>query len=558
MFSRSHYTTHHPSETASQFSLPWMDPPDACTDEALSGLPGYPTGHEEPSCDQLRTPILEAIRRVAETRTVSFQTPGHTGGAGLSPELLEYFGENLFRMDVSVCADIDSLSHPQTFIHEAQRLYAHAYGVTQSFFLVNGSTTGNLAMLVATLNAGDKIILPRYVHRSILDALALSRAIPIWVANEIHPAYQIPLPLTAAQIATALWQHPDAKAVLINTPTYHGLCCNIREIAETVHRTGKLLLVDEAWGAHLAFHPDYPESAVHHADLCVQSLHKTLPVSNQGAVLHCNGTRIDIDHLAHVLTMFQTTSPSYVLLSMMDAARKEMVQHGQEILTAVQDLTAIARTQIATVPGLQCLVPEELPEYITLDPMKLVIHIDGTRFRMTGYALEEALCQRFNIQIEMAGPNYILILIKPGICQQDLLALVTALHELHRDSLSLQPHYFSAATTPPNHWESVLSPAQAFTTGHYPVHLENSIGCFCWGAVYAYPPGTPVLVPGERITHEVVEYLQQLIRLGAQVKGLTEHQEILVCEPQTILPACRPTARRKKRSTYDSSLFSYR
>jgi arginine decarboxylase len=509
---------------------------------------------EVPPDDQRRAPVFEAIHRIAETRTASFQTPGHTGGASVPADLLSYLGPNVFRMDVSVCADIDSLSYPSTFIREAQHLYAQAYSVKHSYFLVNGSTTGNLAMLVASLGAGDKIILPRCVHRSIIHALALSRAVPIWVANAIHPAFQIPLPLSPLQISTALRQHRDVKAVLVNTPTYHGLCCDIRQIADAVHQAGKLLLVDEAWGAHLTFHPDFPESAAHHADLCVQSLHKTLPVSNQGAVLHCNSAHIDTDHLAHVLSMFQTTSPSYVLLSMMDAARREMVHRGKALLTQAQELAVWAHTAIAGIPGLQCLMAEELPSAVTLDPLKLLIHIDGTRFRMTGYALETALCRQYGIQAEMAGPNYLLVLVKPGNDQGDLAALVAALRELQRQSLTAPPRFTNPATDPPQQWETVISPAHAFADRHLLLPISSSIGHICWGSVYAYPPGTPVLVPGERITREIVEYLQHLMALGAEVKGITTNQEILVCASPPSPAACRVVSRRKRRSHYDTTL----
>ncbi|HEY3417836.1 MAG TPA: aminotransferase class I/II-fold pyridoxal phosphate-dependent enzyme, partial [Armatimonadota bacterium] len=437
----------------------------------------------------------------------------------------------------------------QSFIRESERLLAQAYGSKQAFFLVNGSTTGNLAMLLSTLREGDGIILPRSIHRSIIHALSLVHATPIWVANDMHPDYQIPLPLTPAQVADAVRQHPHARAVFINSPTYHGLCAEIGAITEIVHRAHMLLLADEAWGAHLAFHPAYPASAADKADLCVQSMHKTLPVTNQGAVLHCNTTRIQHEYVANILSMFQTTSPSYVLLSTMDVARRQMVLQGFDILEEILAIADYARRRINAIEGLQCLSASELPADIRLDPVKLTIRLDPQRFSMTGYALEQCLCERFGVQVEMADAQTILLMIKPGITRDDINYLALVLQQIQHEASKKAPLSLAAILPRQCHWKTILYPFQAFRSPYRLHPLAGSAGEICWESIYAYPPGTPVVMPGECLTQEIVDYLQEIIRLGAVVKGVTERGEVLVCEsPLILVQPHRHKFRRQRRT----------
>lgn len=462
-----------------------------------------------------RIPIYSAIFGTARRRLFSFQTPGHSGGAGMMDEFRERIGADALAMDVSCCGDIDSLVSPRSFIKAGQQLLAEAYGTHQSYYLVNGSTSGIHAMFLATLEPGDKVILPRNIHLSVINALLLARVEPAWIYPIPFGTTHIVHNIRPQQVEEALAAHPDARAVFLTSPTYNGITCDLPVMADLVHRAGKLLMVDEAWGAHLHFHEDFPPSAVSHADICVQSMHKTLPVMNQGAVLHVNSGRINIARLEKALGVVLTTSPSYLLLSNMDLARHEMVTRGREIFGELIALAAEARERINEIPNLRCLRARDLPPVFRLDPIKITIDI--SQLSLNGYQAEKLLCHHFHVQIEAAHDDHIILLIKPGIDHQAINRLVDGLQELSRYFRQRREvDYFDQ---PPLHDRSTYDLNSAFFARTTLVPFAEARHRVCGETICLYPPGVPLIFPGEKISGRMHDYLTRMRAIKANLQG---------------------------------------
>lgn len=317
--------------------------------------------------NQNQTPLLDALRANSAHPHTAFYTPGHKRGVGISPRLTNLLGKAVFRADLTELSELDNLFAPQGVIQQAQQLAAEAFGAAQTFFLVNGSTCGIEAAILATCGMGDKIILPRNVHSSAIAGLILSGATPIFVNPEYDPILDIAHSITPASVQAALKQHPDAKAVMIVYPTYYGVCGDVEAIARITHQYNIPLLVDEAHGAHFAFHPQLPIPALAAgADLSVQSIHKTLGAMTQASMLHVQGDRININRVTKALQLVQSTSPSYILLASLDAARQQMALHGKELMFRTLQLADEARTRISEIPGLSVL--EISPSSTNLTP----------------------------------------------------------------------------------------------------------------------------------------------------------------------------------------------
>ncbi len=294
--------------------------------------------------NQNQTPLLDALKANTARPHAPFYTPGHKLGKGISQPLADLLGKAVFRADLTELADLDNLFSPQGVIQTAQQLAAEAFGASQTWFLVNGSTCGIEAAILATCGTGDKIILPRNVHSSAIAGLILSGAIPIFLNPEYDPVLDIAHSITPNAVQSALQQHPDAKAVLTVYPTYYGVCGNLSAIANITHQYNIPLLVDEAHGAHFAFHPELPTPALAAgADLTVQSIHKVLGAMTQASMLHIQGNRIDCDRISKALQLVQSTSPSYLLLASLDAARQQMALHGKMLMSRTLQLADVSK-----------------------------------------------------------------------------------------------------------------------------------------------------------------------------------------------------------------------
>ena len=435
-------------------------------------------------------------------------------------------------------------------IKEAQQLAAEAFGASQTWFLVNGSTCGIEAAILATCNDGDKIILPRNVHSSAISGLILSGAIPIFINPEYDATLDIAHSITPQSLETALQKHPDTKAVMMIYPTYYGVCGDIKAIAKLTHEYNIPLIVDEAHGAHFAFHPELPISALNAgADLTVQSIHKTLGAMTQASMLHVQGNRININRLNKTLQLTQSTSPSYLLLASLDAARQQIALHGKELLTQTLQLANEARNKISQIPGLSVLslspspclpLPLSPPPLVSPSPCLPISPsspsppslLDNTRLTVTvselgitGFEAEEILDEKFNVTPEFASLQHLTFIISLGNTAADIEQLVKAFITLakeYKKPLLPVEKGLSLWNNSVNLDISHLSPRQAFFAATETLPIQETINRTCAEIICPYPPGIPVLMPGEVITSAVVEYLQQIKKMGGFISNCAD------------------------------------
>jgi len=502
--------------------------------------------------NQNQTPLVDALRANAARPHAAFYTPGHKRGVGISPRLADLLGEALFRADLTELSELDNLFAPQGVIQQAQQLAAEAFGASQTWFLVNGSTCGIEAAILATCGMGDKIILPRNVHSSVVAGLILSGAMPIFVNPEYDPVLDIAHSITPASVQAALKQHPDAKAVMIVYPTYYGICGDVEAIARITHQYNIPLLVDEAHGAHFAFHPQLPQAALAAgADLSVQSIHKTLGAMTQASMLHIRGNRVNSDRLNKALQLVQSTSPSYILLASLDAARQQMALHGKELMSRTLQLADEARTRISQIPGLSILEispsstnltppnPTSLVgkggilspspprggvgERFALDKTRLTVTVSG--LGLTGFEAEEIL-DELGVTAEFASLQNLTFIISLGNTEADIEQLVQGFTTLANHRIKKEKNDLKLSKLV---WDDFsvgnsvrMSPREAFFAESETLPIQETTERICAEIVCPYPPGIPMLMPGEVISQTDVEYLQQIQLIGGFISGCAD------------------------------------
>lgn len=476
--------------------------------------------------DQDRTPLYDAVVDYAQKNKISFHTPGHKHGQGIAKTFRQLVGEKVFRLDLSVMSEVDSLHEPSGVIKEAQILASKAYGADYSFFLVNGTTGGNQAMILSICDPGDKILVPRNAHKSVISAIILCGAEPVYLMPKVDEELDLILNLTPEQVDEALSKNPDAKAVLVTSPTYFGLTADLEGIAEVVHRHDKIFMVDEAHGPHLHFHPGLPKDALDSgADICVQSSHKHLPALSQGSLLHVKGVRVDILRLKTTLQMLQTTSPSYVILSSLDMARRQMAMEGEKLLEENIRLVEDARKKINAIPGLSCLTREKVREKfpgLDLDVTKLVVSTKGINY--AGYDLAKILNSEYGIQVELSDFRNVLLFTSVGNTPKDIKRLVGSLSKIVRDyrDLFLNQKKRRQVLFPSFVPQKAANPREALYRLTRKIPFKRSVGKICAEIVCPYPPGIPVLCPGEVVTQEIYEYLLKVLDSGCRVNGQSD------------------------------------
>ncbi|MBC1239356.1 aminotransferase class I/II-fold pyridoxal phosphate-dependent enzyme [Nostoc sp. 2RC] len=474
--------------------------------------------------NQNQTPLLDALKANATRSHAAFYMPGHKQGKGISQPLADLLGKAVFRADLTELADLDNLSTPQGVIQEAQQLAAEAFGASQTWFLVNGSTCGIEAAILATCGNGDKIILPRNVHSSAIAGLILSGAIPIFLNPEYDSVLDIAHSITPTAVESALQQHPDAKAVLTVYPTYYGVCGDLNAIANITHQYNIPLLVDEAHGAHFRFHPKLPTPALAAgADLTVQSIHKVLGAMTQASMLHVQGNRIDSDRISKALQLLQSTSPSYILLASLDAARQQMALHGKLLMSQTLQLAQEARTKISQLPGLSVLEMPQLggtPGFVALDKTRLTVTVSN--LGLTGFAADDVLDEKFAVTAEFPSQQHLTFIITMGNTTADIQQLIqgfTALAQEYRRTNATVKNYIWQDFSPTAASNLYLSPREAFFAASETLPLAKTCHRICTEIVCPYPPGIPVLMPGELITKSVLDYLQQIQGMGGFISG---------------------------------------
>jgi arginine decarboxylase len=474
---------------------------------------------------QSNAPIVEMLASCSQQPRAAFYFPGHKGGRGAPPDLLDWWGPNVFQADLPELPELDNLGAPTGVIREAQELAAAAFGADRSWFLVNGSTAGIIAAILATCGTGDKLILPRNVHRSAISGLILSGAVPIFLNPAYDRAWDLTCGITPDAVDAALQEHPDTKAVLLVSPTYHGICSDLTRIATLTHDRNIPLLVDEAHGAHFRFHPDLPCAALDAgADLAVQSTHKVLGALAQASMLHLKGDRINPHRLDRAIHTLQSTSPNYLLLASLDAARRQIATQGEALISQTLELARTARLRLAAIPGLAILEPPPAPisEFFALDPTRLTVNVAG--LGTSGYEADELLHEQFQVTCELPLQNHLAFAISWGNTADEIDRLVDSFAALAQTRSATSCTLSFDFAEGDRHSIPCVSPRDAFFSPTTTVAIGQSIGSICAELICPYPPGIPVLMPGERIDRPAIDRLQKTLALGGQITGCSDPQ----------------------------------
>jgi len=469
--------------------------------------------------DHHRTPLFTALKNHARKNPLQFHIPGHKKGAGMENEFRSFIGENALSIDLINIAPLDDLHRPAGIIKEAQELAADAFGADYTFFSVQGTSGAIMTMILSVCAPGDKIIVPRNVHKSIMTAIIFAGARPIFISPVMDHNLGIAHGITTASVHRALERHPDAKAVLVINPTYFGISTNLREIVELAHSRGIPVLVDEAHGAHIHFHEKLPLSAMQAgADLSATSVHKLGGSLTQSSVLNVKKGRVNPERIQSIISMLTTTSTSYLLLASLDAARKQLALHGREMAEKAIGLANRVRAEINRIPNLYCFGEEILDgeAIYDYDPTKLTIHV--RKLGITGYEAELWLREHCNIEVELSDMYNILCIITAGDTPETAEKLVEALRLMAKHHEGKAQTRDVVVKTPEIPHLS-LSPRDAFYAETEVVPLREAAGRIIAEFIFVYPPGIPILLPGEVISRENIDYILEHLEVGLPVQG---------------------------------------
>lgn len=471
------------------------------------------------------TPIRKALEEQRHNRLAHFDVPGHKGGRG-NKELRDFLGEECMRLDMNSMKPLDNLCHPVSVIKEAQELAAEAFGAKEAFFIVNGTTAAVQAMIMSVCKAGEKVIMPRNVHRSAINALVVNGAIPVYINPGTNQQLGIPLGMSVEDVKNAILEHKDAKAVLVNNPTYYGICSNLREIVKLAHEHNMLVLVDEAHGTHLYFNEDLPVSAMAAgADMAAVSMHKTGGSLTQSSILLTNNN-VNSDYVRQVINLTQTTSGNYLLLSSLDIARKNMYLNGGEMVKKTLAFSNYAREEINKLGGYYAFGDELIDGDMVygFDSTKLSIHTRD--IGLAGIEVYDLLRDDYGIQIEFGDIGNILAIISAGDRNLEIERLISALSEIKRLHQKDKAGLFDHEYINPH---IVLAPQKAFFGRKISMPIERSEGRVCGEFVMCYPPGIPILAPGELITRDILNYIQYAKEKGCFMTGTQDMKIENIC-----------------------------
>jgi arginine decarboxylase len=468
-----------------------------------------------------RAPLYEQLRKHRAAGHRSFHVPGHKSGQGVAGEAAQDF-RAMLSIDMTEIPGLDDLHHPEEAIAEAQELAARYFGAEHTFFLVNGSTGGNLAMVLATCQEGDLLLVQRNVHKSVIHALMLAKAKAVFLHSATDANSGLTIGLQAEQVLDALGKYPEAKGLLVTNPSYYGLGVDLKSIAELLHQRDKVLLVDEAHGAHYGLHSSLPPSALASgADVVVQSTHKMLTSMTMGAMLHLQGPRVRRAGIARYLGMLQSSSPSYPILASLDVCRMQLQNDGERMFElAFKHLAAIRQALEATKRIKLWETPQE-QENVTKDPFKLALY---DRYgEWNGFELK-AMLEQQGCYPELADPKYVLLLCSIATSVEDTKALIEAIHTIEAGS-ELRNEYAPVPVMLMEAQQLPISEPISFDREEYVLmeRIEVEVQqCAGWKAaemIVPYPPGIPILYPGEWITSAVQAYLLKMIVMKSRFHG---------------------------------------
>lgn len=491
-------------------------------------LPITDTGQEAVPMNQLQTPYFDALERYIDSGVTTFHVPGHQQGKGAHIKFRDFVKKYGLEADVSQVLGLDDIHQPDSVVKQAQELAAEAYNADKTYFLINGSSSGNQAMILSMLNPGDKILLPRNVHRSTTGALILSGAFPVYINPEYDYEMQVDHTVTPKVLEDSLKENPDVKAVYILSPTYYGAACDIKKMVDIAHRYDKPIMVDEAWGPHFHFHPDLPTAATDAgADICINSTHKLTGSMCQASMLHVKGSRVDIGRLEAVIRLFLSTSPSCLLVASLDVARMNLACHGYELLDKTLKIAKEVRQKINAVKGLRTYGYDLLgrPGVEQFDGTKLTITAQELGY--TGYELEQIFRKQYNLQLEMSDLFNVLALLTIAHSYEDAMKIVNVCSDIEnwdREHVTLSniKLFYKRKERPLEQpdWPLLrMTPREAFIAPYETVSLKESAGRICSEMITPYPPGIPILRPGDEITEDIVDHIIIEMDAGVHIQG---------------------------------------
>lgn len=469
--------------------------------------------------DHAVAPLLDALTGYHSLDRYGFTPPGHRQGRGADPRARAAIGEDAFRSDLLVTAGLDDRKSSGGYLSRAEELMADAVGAEQAFFSTCGSSLSVKAAMLAVAGGQGELLISRDAHKSVVAGLVFSGVQPQWIRPRYDTRLHLAHPPSPQQVARAWDEHPDASGALIVSPTPYGTCADLESIAGICHQRGKPLIVDEAWGAHLPFHPDLPTWAMDAgADVCVVSVHKMGTGFEQGSVFHRQGDLVDPHQLSACADLLMTTSPNVMVYAALDGWRRQMVQHGHDQLDAALTLAGHLRREIEALPGLHVLREELLGAEAShdLDPLHVVIDVSG--LNVSGYDAADWL--RDHQRIDMGLSDHRRIEATLSVADDDKTAarLLSALTALAGAAASLpRPARVDLPSAGQLELEPVMLPRDAFFAAKETVSAANAIGRIAAEQITPYPPGIPVVVPGERITAELLEYLRSGLAAGMQL-----------------------------------------
>ena len=450
---------------------------------------------------QSKTPLFDALVNYKNSHVTSFDVPGHK--RQLTHPMAEQFGEQIFAMDANSMPQLDLLSHPESVIKEAQQLMAQCFNADHAYFLVNGTTVGILAMIYATCKPGDKIIVPRNCHKSVMNGILMSGAIPIFVQPEVDHRYGIAHNISKERIEQTIALHPEAKVLLITYPTYFGAMSDLKAICTIAHQHDLTVIVDSAHGAHLKF-SGFIDPIEAGADAVTMSMHKTGGSLTQSSILLTKGNRILPSHMQKVLNMYQTTSASYLLMSSLDVARRELALFGEERYASIREMIQQAIHTIHKNSKFEILQSYDLENRYnqTFDWTKLVVRVN--ELGLTGFEVYDLLKKHYNIQAELAEGYVVMFVISYADDEHSIARLVQALLDLEKRFSKHEPLVFPMVMNDEIN-QLAMTPQHAMYRDHCYVNIHEAVGEICAETVMIYPPGIPLIIPGEVISQKVVD-----------------------------------------------------
>ncbi|GAB2222918.1 hypothetical protein Droror1_Dr00017049 [Drosera rotundifolia] len=488
----------------------------------------------------LLPPLVSALKAAADMNAASFHFPGHNRGRAAPSSLVELIGRKAFLHDLPELPELDNLFAPEGPILEAQKLAAELFGAVQTWFLVGGTTCGIQAAIMATCSPGDVLILPRNSHISAISALVLTGVVPKYIMPDYDLELEIAGTVTSSQVGDAIndlkVEGRNAAAVFITCPTYHGICSNLKEIAEVCHSQGVPLIVDEAHGAHFGFHPQLPSSALHQgADISIQSTHKVLCSLTQSSMLHMAGKLVDKERISRCLQTLQSTSPSYLLLASLDAARSQLSKSPEAVFHDAIQLANEAKSSIRGIHPLSVLDSARFSKSPAIDPLRITVGVK--KLGLSGYEADEFLSRDQNVVSELVGSHSITFVFTPGTCMDHVQSLVLGLERLSTSMAVMSDHSLEKTinydvSVPFSDIRMELNPREAFFAGKRKISFQESIGKVSGELICPYPPGIPVLAPGEIITQGDLDCLLRVRSMGGFISGASDPclSSIVICD----------------------------